>query len=200
VRGLRGLGAATVSGIIALTSCVNHAADTVVPEGTGPSPAVATGPEPNWDVPISGAAPIQVAGDASVSFSLITPAGLGPPSGIVATTIEHSPLADREIAWLYKDHPKYSSFVVIERLVDRSATEQEYSELVSQASGCVAMEDGSAECNFGLRSFVTLEAGAKAFVLEGDVTTALHVLADVPLGNKVAFARYGDPAIRRSRS
>lgn len=198
MRGPRGaLGGVLVSGMLVLASCANHAGDTVVPEGagTGPPPAGEEGVQPNWDLPISGAAPIQGAADAEVGFALVTPNGLGPPSGVVATTVEHAPLADREIAWLYKDHPKYSSFVVIEHLVDRSATEHEYAELVSQAPGCTEMDDGSLDCNFGARSFVKLEDGAKAFVLEGDVTTALHVLADVPLENKVAFDRYDDPAI-----
>jgi hypothetical protein len=162
----------------------------------GPSEAEkGDGEQPNWDLPIAGSTPLSSATDADLAFEPTVPDILGTAEQIIATSPIHAPASDREIAWIYDD-PTYSRFAIIERLVDQSATLAEYNALASTSEGCTSLSGGSrVECHYGKRSMVKVRDGVSAFLLEGDVTTALHWLEPVDPSNKTAFERYEDPAV-----
>src|SRR6266508_6318453 len=176
------LGAAGLITMIVLTSCRAR-----VGEGDGE--------HLSWDQPIPGGVAVLRAEDAELAFQPDVPEGLGAPEAILATSQDHAAEADREIAWVFQ-HPTYSRFVIVERLVDESATEGEWADLASATPGCETIsEAGVVECHYGKRSIVTIRNTTSAFMLEGNATTAIHWLEGVDAKNQAAFARYRDPAV-----
>jgi hypothetical protein len=168
---------------------------------------------PNWDAgALPGSVPVAGVDAARLPFGPNVPDGLGTPVRVVASDPAEYSGVDRAIAWVF-DHPTYGLFVIQERIVPRAAVEAEWDELVGEAPGCrsvpatpevqegFGLDEGAAieECSYGNRSFVTLDNGVRAFVLEGNVTTSLQWLEPVKDADEAALLAYraevGNPAL-----
>ena len=161
---------ALVASVFALVACGRPAQE---PGSPGAAPQL------NFDRPIPGGVPITDPSEADLAFTPNAPNGLGEARGIFATAADRGPRAVHEIAWVL-DSEAAGRFLLAERIVDQRAWVSETEQLAAEEPGCITVPpdeetesdfgEGAGpriECNYGRRSFVTLENGIRAFLLVG---------------------------------
>lgn len=196
----RAAGLATVALWLLVAGCGS-------PDGvdSGEPPPQAGGDQSDidWTRPLEAGVPVEKASEARVAFLPEKPSdALGSPELILTTDPQYAQVAVRQIAWTY-DHPKYGRFIVWERVTDEEAALAEWREMAAETPGCTTIPpDDQTEQDFGVgagpaihcvmgeRSFVTLEDGREAFVLNGPEYVTLHWLQPLRQPNQGALDRY----------
>jgi hypothetical protein len=161
----------------------------------------------DWEHPIPDGVEVDSVAAAELLFDPNVPGQLGPNERIVVSSPELAAPVNQEIVWVYDN--EFGPFLVVEHVVDRITTWQEYVDIATTPAGCETIpatqkdqdELGAGagpriECHAPGNSLTTIRGNVDAYLHEGQITTAVHWLEDVGgPGIAILEGQYDVPAL-----